>query len=249
MGEYHQKEEVRGIEAMLNKAEQSARQQVHGSLDPEMSEIDDTQAAIDEYNAQYEEEQTAMKKRAKTLLNSMATLYLTAEYIEENDYVKQLLEVEESSLSSLLYQLEVSKKAIHKLCEIIHTGDPHPRHFEVLTGLQRVSLDISKFQREHLAMIDLSLKGVREDAISMGRLKSPEVEALGEGNQKRVRTLDRRWLIKEIGGLGEEYKISSDRLARVRERNLGQDEAKNNIMSTMQSEDDSSYTIDHIEEI
>jgi len=116
-----------------------------------------------ELKTEYDAEEDKAENEAKELLVAVANLYLDKNIINESDYLKFKSGIEVKGLSSLIFQLNVSRKAIFKLTEEIHLGKTHPRHFEVLAGLQRVVLDISKFLQEHVGNIEKSIKGMRDD--------------------------------------------------------------------------------------
>src|ERR1035438_5563380 len=70
--------------------------------------------------------------KAKKTIMSLMKFYLSADIIEEDEYVKAKQHIDEMTLSSLLFQLEAGEKALVTLLETIDDGELGPRMFEVL---------------------------------------------------------------------------------------------------------------------
>lgn len=133
--------------------------------------------------------------KAKNLLINVANLYLKNKLITENEYLKTKIDIEASSLASLIFQLHTTRKAIYKLSEKIHLGEATPRHFEVLTGLNRIVLDITKYQREYIKEIEDSMKQMFLDFADM---PNKEEYTLEESKNSGLRLNDKKKLIEEI---------------------------------------------------
>ena len=83
-------------------------------------------------------------KMAKRMMNSVMKLYLSAEIIEQNEYVQMKQKVEEMQLSTLFNQMAQMEHSIEMLMRTIESGELTPRMFEVLAGLQKTMLEINK---------------------------------------------------------------------------------------------------------
>ena len=83
-------------------------------------------------------------KMAKRMMTSVMKLYLSAEIIEQNEYVQMKQRVEEMQLSTLFNQMAQMEHSIEMLMRTIESGELTPRMFEVLAGLQKTMLEINK---------------------------------------------------------------------------------------------------------
>lgn len=166
---------------------------------------EELQEKIDQHKTEFEEEEEKCKTEAKNLLLQVAKVYLDGEFIEDNEYLKFKLQLEEKGLAGLVFQLNVTRRAVFKLSEKIHTDEATPRHFEVLTGMNRVILDITKYQHEHLAKLEESMKRFSSDAeeAKIRKNENNENEVLdAEGTV--IETRHRKELLKELNGLIKE---------------------------------------------
>jgi hypothetical protein len=173
-----------------------------GISDPFDDAISDEEK-IAEFNDDFDKKELEAKNKAQQLLNSVAKLYVKADKISSSDYLKFKLDIETQSLSSLLFQLDISKKALRKLSQEIHTGNSSPRMYEVLTGLQRVSLDISKYIQDYMGTIEKSMKQMEIEE-SGGDVNDGDVSIGGGGN---LRYNNRSTLILEIKQIVQESRM------------------------------------------
>jgi len=146
---------------------------------------------------------------AKQLLMSVAQLYLDEGIIEDSNYVKFKMVIEQKGLASLVFQLDIARKALFKLSEQIHNGMHSARNYEVLTQLQRIVLDVTKYQHEYLDDIEESMKKLSNDYDS-GITKNNiggTVETGDDGTEvKIIGTSNRTKLIDEINEIVEDSK-------------------------------------------
>jgi hypothetical protein len=138
-----------------------------GRIEDDENSIRAKDEKLQEFRDEFDRQLDICKSKAKNLLDQVAKLYLTSEQISKNEYIGFRNQIEEMSLSSLIFQLDTSQKAIYKIQESIHLGNTNSRLPEVLTGLIRVTLDTSKFLHEYLTSIQESFKSLKEDLENM----------------------------------------------------------------------------------
>lgn len=104
------------------------------------------------------------KTKAKRVMKSLLSFYLSEDIIDEHEYIKAKSELDEYALSMLIRQMQNSESAISTLMDtIINEGDTSPRMFEVLSDLQRTLLDIIKSQTMYMVAIEENAKKISRD--------------------------------------------------------------------------------------
>ena len=102
-------------------------------------------------------------KMAKRMMTSVMKLYLSAEIIEQNEYVQMKQKVEEMQLSTLFNQMAQMEHSIEMLMRTIESGELTPRMFEVLAGLQKTMLEINKHATLHMMAAEEGMKKLKHD--------------------------------------------------------------------------------------
>jgi hypothetical protein len=175
---------------------------IFGEISPE-----ELEAKIEEHKTDFEKKEAQCKNEARKILLNVAKLYVENKLIEDNEYIKFKLQIEEKSLSSMIFQLDITRQAVFKLSQKIHLDEASPRHFEVLSGMQRVILDITKYQHEHLSKLEMSMKALRDDLVLGGHMREgsgDNTEDRDEGEEVTgtiIETRDRKMLLKEINNM------------------------------------------------
>ena len=100
---------------------------------------------------------------ADHIVNSISVFYLTADIVDEIEYIKQKITVDKITLSNLLFQMKTAEHAIIKLLEDIDNGNLSPRTFEVLSALQRSKMDIVKQFQHFMVVMENNYKSLKED--------------------------------------------------------------------------------------
>lgn len=162
------------------------------------------QAKIDDHKTEFEEEEDKCIMEAKNLLMQVAQVYLDEKFVKESEYLKYKLALEEKGLAGLVFQLNITRRAIFKLSEKIATDEATPRHFEVLTGMNRIILDITKYQHEHLSKLEDSMKRFQVDnveaEIRKGTTNNSDENAIdAEGTV--IDTHSRKQLLNELNDI------------------------------------------------
>jgi hypothetical protein len=182
-------------------------------LDDENADKDineDVQREIAAHKTDFDASLNNAENDAKLLLMSVAQLYLDERLINDNNYLKFKMVIEQKGLSSLVFQLDIARKALFKLSEQIHSGTHSPRNYEVLTQLQRVVLDVTKYQHEYMDDIEESMKRLSDD-YDTGKMKtdhgtSAEVIESEDGEVTIIGTNNRIKLLDDINKIVEESK-------------------------------------------
>jgi len=101
--------------------------------------------------------------QAKKTISTLLKFYLSEEIINNDEYVKAKMKIEEMTLSSLIFQMETAERAITTLLQQIDDGDVSPRMFEVLGTLQKSMLDIIKSQTMYMMATEEGVKKLARD--------------------------------------------------------------------------------------
>ena len=132
----------------------------------------------------YKELKSSATKKAQKTITALMKFYLDADIIERDEYIRAKKEMDEMTMSSLIYQLQAGEIALTTLLQTIDDGELAPRMFEVLATLQKSMLDIIKSQTMYLMASEESTKRIARD-IEIYRKKDDikEIESSG-GNTK-----------------------------------------------------------------
>ena len=127
-------------------------------------------------------------KKAQKTITSLMKFYLDADIIEQDEYIKAKKQMDEMTMSSLIYQLQAGEKALTTLLETIDSGELAPRMFEVLATLQKSMLDIIKSQTMYLMAAEEGTKRIARDIeIYQQRQNQAEIEgAGGDSSNKNI---------------------------------------------------------------
>lgn len=173
---------------------------------------------LEQFKTEFEEEEEICLNDAKSLLLGIATVYLKGKFIKDTDYLKFKLKLESEGLGNVLFQLKTSRRAIYKISQEIHLGTATTRMVEVLTGLQRVVLDISKFQHQYMISLEDSMKKLAADnddieskSTEIISIDGKPVENSTDVKQKpgamALTTASRKTLMNNLNNFLEESKV------------------------------------------
>ncbi len=128
----------------------------------------------------YTELKAGASKKAQKTITSLMKFYLDADIIEQDEYIKAKKQMDEMTMSSLIYQLQAGERALTTLLETIDSGELAPRMFEVLATLQKSMLDIIKSQTMYLMAAEEGTKRIARDIeIYQQRQNQAEIEGAG----------------------------------------------------------------------
>ena len=111
----------------------------------------------------YDESKNKSMVAAKRMMESVMKLYLSAEVIEQNEYVQMKQKIEEMQLATLINQMHQMEHSIEMLMRTIESGELTPRMFEVLAGLQKTMLEINKHATLHIMASEEGMKKLKHD--------------------------------------------------------------------------------------
>tara|TARA_B100000963_G_scaffold41477_1_gene30824 strand:- start:10973 stop:11641 length:669 start_codon:yes stop_codon:yes gene_type:complete len=128
----------------------------------------------------YTDLKAGASKKAQKTITSLMKFYLDADIIEKDEYIKAKKQMDEMTMSSLIYQLQAGERALTTLLETIDSGELAPRMFEVLATLQKSMLDIIKSQTMYLMAAEEGTKRIARDIeIYQQRQNQTEIEGAG----------------------------------------------------------------------
>ena len=128
----------------------------------------------------YTELKSSATKKAQKTITALMKFYLDADIIEKDEYIAAKKQMDEMTMSSLIYQLNAGEKALTTLLETIDSGELAPRMFEVLATLQKSMLDIIKSQTMYLMAAEEGTKRIARDIeIYKQREDNREIEGSG----------------------------------------------------------------------
>jgi len=104
-----------------------------------------------------------LEKEAKKILKSVMEFYVDRKIINKDEYIRAKKQVDEMSLSNILFSLKTCQHAIIKLLEEIDMGSMHPRNFEVLAALNAQLMSVVKHQAAFMVTLEEGYKKVKHD--------------------------------------------------------------------------------------
>lgn len=114
-------------------------------------------------DGEYDENTTMALSRANDLLKSVAELYLDKATIEKHKFILNKLAFEQQSISSITLQIVISNRLLKKIYKEI-VKNPSPKNIDSLVKLQKMILDLSKYQREYIDSVQSSFKNLKKDS-------------------------------------------------------------------------------------
>ena len=131
--------------------------------------LDEEQRAI--YHQRLKETRLEFKRKKKTyevkarnVLLECAKFYMG----EKHDiaYTKYKVDLNKMTLASLMFQMDTAEEVIYTMASEIKTGNVWARNVEVMAQMQRVVLDIGKFQAEYLSNIEKDMLNMRDHILA-----------------------------------------------------------------------------------
>jgi len=145
---------------------------IRSSLDDILNDSDDIDSPIDMTELpqrrvspafDYTKKKSDSSFQAKKTINTLLKFYLSEDIIDNDEYIKAKMKIEEMTLGSLIFQMETAERAITTLLQQIDDGDVSPRMFEVLGTLQKSMLDIIKSQTMYMMATEEGVKKLARD--------------------------------------------------------------------------------------
>lgn len=155
----------------------------------------------------YDELKTSSMVKSKKVMSSLLKFYLSQDLIDKNEYIRAKANLEITTLSSLIAQMEMSERAITILMRSIDAGEVSPRMFEVLGGLQKTLLDIMKHQTLHMMAAEENMKKMRRDIDVYQDSPEKSIKIEGKTVSRGTRNLMKE-IQEELGN--SEEKLSED---------------------------------------
>ena len=122
-------------------------------------------------------------RRARRMINNATGLMLSDNMVKENPYLKNKMQVDITSLSGLLYQLEVNELMQEALMEEVRAGAAQARMFEVFGNLSKTIGDLNKQLLQTVEAIKATYKDVKYDIQD----KQAELKAIGPSESGLMR--------------------------------------------------------------
>lgn len=180
--------EYENILNSLDKYQQTLIQKIqkdkeNNIVDPEY--FDDEELEAEELEAEFEvfynKASQEAQERAKRLLTSLAKYYLDAEIIDKNEFLQAKIEIEEQSVSGLIFQLDMSKIAIKKLVQKIYMDKSATKGYEALAKLQRIVVDVNESISKLVKESVKDMKDMKDRFLEQGMSQEEETaKILGE---------------------------------------------------------------------
>lgn len=123
---------------------------------------------------------------ARIMLNNSIGIFLD-DKLQEDEYVKNKLEVDVMSLSGMIYQLRVNEDMQKAIMKEVDKGMINPRIFEVFTGMSRQIAELNKQLLATVEAIKSTYKDLKldfkEKQHELNSAYTNNMQELGEGNQ------------------------------------------------------------------
>jgi hypothetical protein len=120
---------------------------------------------------------------AKKMIKNATGFMLSDDTVKNNPYMKNKMQVDVVSLSSMLYQLKVNEMMQETLMEEVRAGATHNRNFEVFGQLSKTIGELNKQLLQTVEAIKSTYKDIRFDV----KEKENELRAIGPGQNGMIR--------------------------------------------------------------
>lgn len=159
------KDERKVLEAMLEKNPPEIKLEK-----PEESSDDLQNEPIMDVN--FAELKTQCEEEARIMLTNAIAFLIPADMIENNNYLKNKLEVDIISLAGMIYQLRTNEVMQKALIDQVNLGATNPRMFEVFGQLSKIIGELNKQLIQTVEAIKETFKTFKND------VKEQRTEAL-----------------------------------------------------------------------
>ena len=198
------KDEKKALEKMIEAADDV----IEGNI-PKPGDTPELQGGP-MFEIDYDQLEKDCNKKAKKLIKNATGFVLTDEFVKENPYLKNKMDIDIISLSGMLYQMELTKIMQKALTEEVRHGAMHPRMFEVFSGLAKTISENNKQLLQTVEAIKTTYLDIKDNA----RQNSDDIKAIGDGgvmrNEKGIIALGTKDLIKQTKQLKAAQKNNED---------------------------------------
>lgn len=160
------KDERKELEKMLDNSKNEINDSVPTEEIPGLHAEPVTDVNFDELREKCEVE-------ARIMLNNAIAFIIPQDMIENNEYLKNKLDVDVISLSGMIYQLRTNEVMQKALIDQINLGMVNARMFEVFTGMSKAVGELNKQLIQTVEAIKETYKTFRDE------VKEKRTEALG----------------------------------------------------------------------
>ena len=158
----------------------------------------------------YDAVKTESDNKASDIVESVILMYLPADFVKEQDYVYQKMEVDKLTVSNLLFQMKTAEHAIKKLLEEIDNGSPQARHFEVLSSLQKSKMEIVKHLATFMVTMESNYKNLTYDWKTVVEKNEDQESIDEETNEHTTKFRGTKGLMSLVQGYMDDAKNKSD---------------------------------------
>jgi len=166
------KEERKELEKMLNSSPDNIEKNV---LKPE-EDIPGLKAEP-VTNVDFDQLKKDCEEDARIMITNAIAFIIPEDMIENNEYLKNKLEVDVISLGSMIYQLRTNEAMQKALIDQINLGMVNARMFEVFAAMSKTVGELNKQLIQTVEAIKETYKSFKED------IKEKRTEALGPTQQ------------------------------------------------------------------
>ena len=100
------------------------------------------------------------KEKGKKIMDTLLRLYVSEGYISKSEYLNARVNLDASTLGTIIHQMEVSEEAINMLMEEINIGELNPKLFDSLGSLQRTLMELIKTQAAYISTAEETYKKI-----------------------------------------------------------------------------------------
>lgn len=121
---------------------------------PELPNSDEIKTTMDDAKAD------ALKESGE-YVNTLTRLYLPEEVLED-EYVQEKIKQDIINLGNCIFNLNQTQKAIVTMQSDIMAGNTHPRTLEVLSNLFKTNMDVMKYKKQYMQILEREYEDFKE---------------------------------------------------------------------------------------
>ena len=120
--------------------------------------------------------------KASKIIEEFVNFFVPNNELKNNDFIKTKMEIDKFVLSKVIFQSETCDYAIIKLLQLIEDGVINARNFEVLSLLQKSSMEMLKFLVQLQHVIELTYRNYFDNFVLTNLQNRKELEMLESQN-------------------------------------------------------------------
>lgn len=160
----------------------------------------------EEIKAVFDIAKTEAKNEATEYVNALAALYLPEEVLDD-EYVQEKIQQDVINFTNCIFNLNQTQNTIVAMQSNIVGGEVHPRVFEVLGQLFKTNMDVMKYKKQYMQIMEREYEDFSE---IYAKVNGDEEPRMKKGKMVPTSTINEPTISKGTKGILEEIQNRKD---------------------------------------